>query len=142
MSEEIKELLFLLHNDRLTEAGKRKLEQEIERLKERLSFYESDNDTVLMSKEKWEEIKQELQIEKATNKELLSTGADLENKLYEEQDKNKRLNNIIKEVRELVENGTDFKCITFRKVDEDTWKLILASHIKENFLEILDKENK
>ena len=32
MSEEIKELLFLLHNDRLTEAGKRKLEQEIERL--------------------------------------------------------------------------------------------------------------
>lgn len=32
MSEEIKELLFLLHNDRLTETGKRKLEQEIERL--------------------------------------------------------------------------------------------------------------
>lgn len=32
MSEEIKELLFLLHNDRLTEAGKRKLEQEIEKL--------------------------------------------------------------------------------------------------------------
>lgn len=32
MNEEIKELLFLLHNDRLTEAGKRKLEQEIERL--------------------------------------------------------------------------------------------------------------
>jgi hemerythrin-like domain-containing protein len=32
VSEEIKELLFLLHNDRLTEAGKRKLEQEIERL--------------------------------------------------------------------------------------------------------------
>ena len=50
-----------------------------------------------------------------------------------------RLENIIEEVRELVENGTDFKCITFRKVDEDTWKLILASHIKEDFLEILDK---
>lgn len=32
MSKEIKELLFLLHNDKLTEAGKRKLEQEIERL--------------------------------------------------------------------------------------------------------------
>jgi len=32
VSEEIKELLFLLHNDRLTEAGKRELEQEIERL--------------------------------------------------------------------------------------------------------------
>ena len=49
--------------------------------------------------------------------------------------------NIIKEVRELVENGTDFRCITFRKADEDTWKLIFASHIKEDFLEILDKEN-
>ena len=32
MNNEIKELLFLLHNDRLTEAGERKLEQEIERL--------------------------------------------------------------------------------------------------------------
>lgn len=48
--------------------------------------------------------------------------------------------NIIKEVRELVENGVDFKCITFRKVDEDTWKVILANHIKEDFLEILDKD--
>ena len=32
MSDEIKELLFLLHNDRLTKVGKRKIEQEIERL--------------------------------------------------------------------------------------------------------------
>lgn len=51
-----------------------------------------------------------------------------------------RLHSIIKEVRELVENDIDFKCITFKKVDEDTWKLILASHIKEDFLQILDKE--
>ena len=40
-------------------------------------------------------LREELEFEKATNKELLSTGAELENKLYEEQDKNKRLNNII-----------------------------------------------
>lgn len=50
-----------------------------------------------------------------------------------------KLKSIIKEVRELVENGVDFKSIYFKKVDEDTWKLILASHIKEDFLEILDK---
>ena len=43
-------------------------------------------------------LREELEFEKATNKELLSTGADLENKLYEEQDKNKRLNNIINEL--------------------------------------------
>ena len=36
-------------------------------------------------------LREELEFEKATNKELLSTGAELENKLYEEQDKNKRL---------------------------------------------------
>lgn len=39
MSEEIKKLLFLLHNDRLTEAGKRKLEQEIERLNKEVEKY-------------------------------------------------------------------------------------------------------
>ncbi len=82
-----------------------------------------------------ERLKEELEFEKATNKELISTGADLENKLYEEQDKNKRLNkriedlniineehqilngmirkelqqkeNIIKEVREYIEKYTD-----------------------------------
>lgn len=65
---------------------------------------------------------------------LTAESTKWESKCYNYQD-------IIKEVRELVENGTDFKCITFRKADEDTWKLILASHIKEDFLEILDKEN-
>ena len=50
-----------------------------------------------------------------------------------------RLNNIIKEVRELVENGTDFKSIYFKKDEEDLWKVILADEIKEKYLEILDK---
>ena len=68
--------------------------------------------------------------------------AKLEVELEHKDKEIERLHSIIKEVRELVENGTDFKCITFRKTDEDTWKLILASHIKEDFLEILDKENK
>ena len=52
---------------------------------------------------------------------------------------NERLNNIIKEVRELVENGTDFKSIYFKKDNEDLWKVILSSEIKEKYLEILDK---
>lgn len=36
-------------------------DKEKERLKERLSLYESDTDTVVMSKDKWEEIKQEIE---------------------------------------------------------------------------------
>lgn len=52
---------------------------------------------------------------------------------------NERLNNIIKEVRELVENGTDFKSIYFKKDEEDLWKVILVDEIKEKYLEILDK---
>lgn len=35
MKDEIKEILFLLHNDRLTESGKRKLEDYITNLQER-----------------------------------------------------------------------------------------------------------
>ena len=50
-----------------------------------------------------------------------------------------RLQNIIKEVRELVENGTDFKSIYFKKDKEDLWKVILSNEIKEKYLEILDK---
>ena len=48
-----------------------------------------------------------------------------------------RLQNIIKEVRELVENGTDFKSIYFKKDKEDLWKVILSNEIKEKYLEIL-----
>lgn len=49
-------------------------------------------------------LREELEFEKATNKELLSTGAELENKLYEEQDKNIRLNNIINELEKWLED--------------------------------------
>ena len=52
--------------------------------------------------EEIERLKEELEFEKTTNKELISTGAELENKLYEEQDKNKRLNNIINEFEKLL----------------------------------------
>lgn len=72
----------------------------------------------------------------------MKTIKEMNKRLDEREQEIERLNNIIKEVRELVENGVDFKCITFRKVDEDTWKIILDSNIKEDFLEILDKENK
>jgi len=47
VSEEIKELLFLLHNDKLTEAGKRKLEQEIERLNNIINEIEKSIDSKL-----------------------------------------------------------------------------------------------
>ena len=53
-----------------------------------------------------------------------------------------RLNNIIKEARELVENGTDFKSIYFKKDKEDLWKVILANEIKEKYLEILKGSDK
>lgn len=56
--------------------------------------------------------------------------------MYEE---NKRLTNIINELRELVEKGTDFKSIYFKKDKEDLWKVILANEIKEKYLEVLDK---
>ena len=66
--------------------------EEIERLNKRIEDLNTINEEhrVLNGK-----LREELEFEKATNKELLSTGAELENKLYEEQDKNKRLNNII-----------------------------------------------
>ena len=54
-------------------------------------------------------LREELEFEKATNKELLSTGADLENKLYEEQDKNKRLNYIIKKIEKMFNHETLIK---------------------------------
>lgn len=41
-----------------------KLIRENHDLKERLSIYESDSDTVIMAKEKWEEIKAKISIEK------------------------------------------------------------------------------
>lgn len=47
-----------------TLAENMKLIMENHDLKERLSIYESDSDTVIMSKEKWEETKKELEIEK------------------------------------------------------------------------------
>lgn len=55
-----------------------------------------------------ERLKKELEFEKATNKELLSTGAELENKLYEEQDKNKRLK---KELQEEIEEKEHYQAI-------------------------------
>ena len=79
-----------------------------------------------------ERLKEELEFEKATNKELLSTGADLENKLYEEQDKNKRLNNIINELENYIR----------ARVDDDNTCSICSVMIDDllNILEGSDKE--
>lgn len=55
-----------------------------------------------------ENLKEELEFEKTTNKELISTGAELENKLYEEQDKNKRLK---KELQEEIEEKEHYQAI-------------------------------
>jgi len=87
------------------------------------------------------------------NKKLVETPVKMMNRMEEitdliceyndevqkQQEENKRLHSIIKEVRELVENGTDFKSIYFKKDKEDLWKVILANEIKEKYLDILDK---
>ena len=44
MTNEIKEILFLLHNDRLTESGKRKLEDYITNLQEEIDSLHIIND--------------------------------------------------------------------------------------------------
>ena len=75
-------------------------DKEIERLNKRIEDLNIINEEHQMLNGK---LREELEFEKATNKELLSTGADLENKLYEEQDKNKRLNNIINELEKYFE---------------------------------------
>ena len=72
---------------------------------------------------------EELEFEKATNKELLSTGADLENKLYEEQDKNKRLNNIINELEKWLKDY-------IKLFDEPD---MLEEQTCEDLKEVLDK---
>lgn len=55
-----------------------------------------------------ERLKEKLKFEETTNKELLSTGAELEKKLYEEQDKNKRLK---KELQEEIEEKEHYQAI-------------------------------
>ena len=91
MSEEIKELLFLLHNDRLTEAGKRKLEQEIERLKEELKY------TIPIVEHNKTITKHLKEIER--QKEVINGMIDNEEKYCLEIE---RLNNIINELEDLI----------------------------------------
>ena len=79
-------------------------------------------------------LREELEFEKATNKELLSTGAELENKLYEEQDKNKRLNNIINELE-------DYICvIEYDERHSDSWQIPVRIHNKLKELKGGNKE--
>jgi len=66
-------------------------------------------------------------------------GSEFGDALVDLKHENEWLHHIIKEVRELVENGTDFKSIYFKKDKEDLWKVILANEIKEKYLDILDK---
>lgn len=47
MKDEIKEILFLLHNDRLTDSGKRKLVDYITNLQEKVNQYENPDDMTL-----------------------------------------------------------------------------------------------
>lgn len=74
-------------------------------------------------------LREELEFEKATNKELLSTGADLENKLYEEQDKNKRLNNIINETRRILGEYKHFSTPTEEQNSENE-EIVDKAYIK------------
>lgn len=80
MSEEIKELLFLLHNDRLTEAGKRKLEQEIERLNKEIKRIELDDSLYIAQKDdEIRELKEENLSLKLEN-QILKSGVESERK--------------------------------------------------------------
>ena len=106
MSEEIKELLFLLHNDRLTEAGKRKLEQEIERLNQYIDFY----------KDLGEKQNKKLQNLKQINEEHQKLNGEL-------RVENERLNNIINDIYTFLSQYTITH--TWQKiVVEDTIKYI------------------
>ena len=80
MSEEIKELLFLLHNDRLTEVGKRKLEQEIERLNKEIKRIELDDSLYIAQKDdEIRELKEENLSLKLEN-QILKSGVESERK--------------------------------------------------------------
>lgn len=81
-----------------------------------------------------ERLKEELQIEKATNKELESIGTELENKLYEEQDKNKKLNNRIDKAIESVQKHYDNSYSTDDVND-------IGSGTYDNLMEILKGSN-
>lgn len=80
MNEEIKELLFLLHNDRLTEVGKRKLEQEIERLNKEIKRIELDDSLYIAQKDdEIRELKEENLSLKLEN-QILKSGVESERK--------------------------------------------------------------
>ena len=97
-------------------------------------------------------LREELEFEKATNKELLSTGADLENKLYEEQDKNKRLNNIIEKLDNYVIADQMFEFGNTReeaeqylqelKGSDKEWYIKSILEIKKECIEYIKWKNK
>ena len=88
-----RENLYFVYEDKCKE-----LEKELENLKKIEKEHQRING----------KLREELEFEKATNKELLSTGAELEKKLYEEQDKNKRLK---KELQEEIEEKEHYQAI-------------------------------
>ena len=88
-------------------------------------------------------LREELEFEKATNKELLSTGAELENKLYEEQDKNKRLKKELQEEIERLNNIiNELENYIRARADDDNTCSICSVMIDDllNILKGSDKE--
>ena len=106
-------------------------DKEIERLKERLSLYESDNDTVIMTGEKWEEIKEENKRLKKELTEEKKAYIKMYNMYVEKEEEIERLHSIIKEVREYIEE------MQIWLVDFEDFGITT-----KGLLEILDKENK
>ena len=71
MSDEIKEMLFLLHNDILTESGKRKLEDYITNLQSKIKAYELfDNQKIAKQQEENERLRNQLQQKENIIKEV------------------------------------------------------------------------
>ena len=71
MKDEIKEILFLLHNDRLTESGKRKLEDYITNLQEELK---SANESITWWNNRFNTIQEQNKELKEINCEFASEG--------------------------------------------------------------------
>lgn len=81
----------------------------------------------------------ETEIKVMNNDEIRDFCIKKDLKIFELDQEIERLNNIIKEAIEYIENGSDFKSIYFKETDTEFWKIIMEDNLKNDLLEILDK---
>lgn len=99
---------------------------------------------VYLSPQQYEEYKNSLEDEierlEKRSKEIYEGFMATQEELKEYAEENERLQNIIKEVREYIENGSDFKSIYFKETDTEFWKIIMEDNLKNDLLKILKGE--